>query len=82
MAPNETVYPKFTPMILDHGFADGYGMDTDFGLCYKMNRMWKFNKFDYDVYNSPLPFNDTSAFLNVFLSFSNETEDKFIDALR
>ena len=76
---NETVTPRFTPFIIDAGSVDGSGFDSYLALCYKIRKPRSFFAFVSDFANSSLSFfNDSSPFLDVFFSFSNETNDHFL----
>ena len=123
------IRPKFTPMVLDSGYSDGFGFGTDFAYCFRPDKPLYFysillksidianvsctgernNYFDsdgtpcckelckheecqYECFSSDLwpyyCYKETTyiprldPFLMIYLSFSNNPKNRFIDLAR
>ena len=53
--------PKFSPVVLDYGFVDGEGWDTQWAFCFKMQTMWKFYKIQFDGEIAAGPMHDSNS---------------------
>ena len=75
----ETVRPKFRPMIVDVGYKEAIGFDTQFALCYKM-KAWRYFSFRLNYTESSIwhPSRGSVPFLQVYFSFSNNSNDRFL----
>ena len=72
-------------MILDRGYQEGDGYDTSFSLCFRLDALAR-NYFIYWEDSNSTVNNNVELFhekghlmLDVYLSFSNQTNDRFLE---
>ena len=68
---------EFQPMILEFGYAEGSGFSTAISFCFRPEGPSKFYSF---FVHDPSQFPSSDKFLNMYLSFSSDANDRFLDA--
>ena len=67
-------------MILDRGYHEGDGYDSSFSLCFRLDTLAR----NYYIYweKSNVTDNEEHLKLDVYLSFSDDTHDRFLEENR